>query len=161
MPVLTARTLHTAQRVLTGQRLLTVRISALLRALSRASLLLICTGASQAQELSFSAEQVEAGTAVYKETCQLCHGTSLSNGQFGTPLRGNYFRKKWGGKSLGELLQFTLESMPPDNKGGLPAENYAAALAYILSRNDIVPGAAPMPVDPAALQNVPLPWPAP
>jgi cytochrome c5 len=149
MPLLTARTL------------LTARISGMIRALAGTSLLLVCTSVLQAQELSFSAEQVEAGTAVYKETCQLCHGTSLSNGQFGTPLRGNYFRKKWGGKSLGELLQFTLESMPPDNKGGLPAENYAAALAYILSRNDIAAGAAAMPVDPAALQNVPLPWPAP
>jgi cytochrome c5 len=116
---------------------------------------------AQAQELSFSADQVEAGTAVYKETCQLCHGTSLSNGQFGTPLRGNYFRKKWGGKTLGELLQFTLESMPPDNKGGLPAEQYAAALAYILSRNEVATGATAMPTDPLVLQTVPLPWPAP
>ncbi len=116
---------------------------------------------AQAQELSFSAEQVEAGTAVYKETCQLCHGTSLSNGQFGTPLRGNYFRKKWGGKTLGELLQFTLESMPPDNKGGLPAEQYAAALAYILSRNEVAAGSTAMPADPLVLQAVPLPWPAP
>jgi cytochrome c5 len=116
---------------------------------------------ADAQELSFSAEQVEAGNAIYKETCQLCHGTTLGNGQFGTPLRGNYFRKKWGGKSLGELLQFTLESMPPDNKGGLAPEQYAAAVAFILSRNDLAPGAAPMPADPAALQAVPLPWPAP
>ncbi len=116
---------------------------------------------AQAQELSFSAEQVEAGTAVYRETCQLCHGTSLSNGQFGTPLRGNYFRKKWGGKTLGELLQFTLESMPPDNKGGLPAEQYAAALAYILSRNEVAAGDTAMPADPLVLQIVPLPWPAP
>ncbi len=115
----------------------------------------------QAQELGFSIEQVEAGNAVYKETCQLCHGTTLGNGQFGTPLRGNYFRKKWGGKSLGELLQFTLESMPPDNKGALAPEQYAAAVAFILSQNDIAPGAAAMPADPTALQGVPLPWPAP
>lgn len=129
--------------------------------LLHASLLLLAALPVQSQELSFSAAQVEAGTAVYKESCQLCHGTSLSNGQFGTPLRGNYFRKKWGGKSLGELLQFTLESMPPDNKGGLPAEQYVAALAYILSRNEVAAGAMPMPADPTALQQVPLPWPAP
>lgn len=116
---------------------------------------------AQAQQSGFSAAQVEAGNIVYKETCQLCHGTTLSNGQFGTPLRGNYFRKKWGGKSVGELLQFTQDSMPPDNKGGLAAEQYAAAVAYILSRNDIAPGATALPADPAASIDVPLPWPAP
>ena len=116
---------------------------------------------SAAQELSFTQEQVDAGVEVYKATCQLCHGTSLSNGQFGTPLRGSYFRKKWGGKSVGELLQFTLESMPPDNKGGLPAEQYAAALAYILSRNDVGVGMTALPADPAQLNDTPLPWPAP
>lgn len=128
-----------------------------------AACLLLGAGASTvaAQEPAFTAEQAETGNAVYKEHCQLCHGTSLSNGQFGTPLRGSYFRKKWGGKSVGELLQFTLESMPPDNKGGLPAEHYAAALAYILSRNDIAAGTAALPADPAVLQDVPLPWPAP
>jgi cytochrome c5 len=124
-------------------------------------LLLACCVQARAQDLSFTAEQAEAGNAVYRETCQLCHGSSLSNGQFGTPLRGSYFRKKWGGKTLGELLQFTLESMPPDNKGGLPHEQYAAALAYILSRNDVAPGASEMPADPQALQDVALPWPAP
>lgn len=132
--------------------------------LARTLLLALSTtvaGGLAAQELSFTAEQAEAGNALYKESCQLCHGTSLSNGQFGTPLRGSYFRKKWGGKSVGELLQFTLESMPPDNKGGLPAEQYAAAVAYILSRNDIAPGSNALPADAAALQAVPLPWPAP
>ena len=125
------------------------------------SLLLGGAVPANAQALPFTADQAEAGSAVYKETCQLCHGTTLSNGQFGTPLRGNYFRKKWGGKSLGELLQFTLESMPPDNKGGLAPEQYAAAVAYILSRNDVAPGTAAMPVDPGRLQDLPLPWPAP
>jgi len=129
--------------------------------LAGVTLLLACALPVQGQSLSFSAEQVEAGSVVYKESCQLCHGTTLGNGQFGTPLRGNYFRKKWGGKSVGELLQFTQESMPPDNKGGLPAAQYAAAVAYILSRNDVQPGDSAMPSAAAQLQTVPLPWPAP
>lgn len=137
------------------------RSTGLIRRLAATFLLLGATTLADAQELSFTAEQVEAGTAVYKEVCQLCHGTTLANGQFGTPLRGSYFRKKWGGKTLGELLQFTQESMPPDNKGGLPKAQYAAALAFILSRNDVAAGSTPMPEEAAVLQSVPLPWPAP
>ena len=100
--------------------------------------LLLCGSATlvSAQEIRFSAAQVEAGIVTYKETCQLCHGTTMANGQFGTPLRGSYFRKKWAGKSVGELLQFTLDSMPHDNKGGLAPEKYAAVLAYVFSRNE-------------------------
>lgn len=145
---------HRASRLPPCMRLLAVRLPAML-------LLTAGTACASAQELSFTQQQVDAGVEVYKATCQLCHGTSLSNGQFGTPLRGSYFRKKWGGKSVGELLQFTLESMPPDNKGGLPAEQYAAALAYILSRNDVSVGTDAMPADPALLQGTLLPWPAP
>ena len=111
-----------------------------------------------ADEVPFTEAQAEAGKVIYKEICQLCHGTSLSNGQFGTPLRGSFFRKKWTGKKLGELMQFTMESMPPDNKNSLAPEQYAAVLAYILSRNDLLPGTAAMPTDSQALGNIMLPW---
>lgn len=122
--------------------------------------LLLCGSATlvSAQEIRFSAAQVEAGIATYKETCQLCHGTTMANGQFGTPLRGSYFRKKWAGKSVGELLQFTLDSMPPDNKGGLAPEKYAAVLAYVFSRNELLPGETELSADPQALTSVMLPW---
>lgn len=124
-----------------------------------AALLFVCgTGHLAAQDLSFTAAQVEAGITTYKASCQLCHGTTMANGQFGTPLRGSYFRKKWAGKSVGELLQFTIDSMPPDNKGGLPPEQYAAVLAYVFSRNDLQPGTTDLSSDPSALTSVLLPW---
>lgn len=113
---------------------------------------------ARGQAPAFTLEQAELGKAVYSAHCQLCHGNNLSNGQFGTPLRGSYFRKKWAGKSLGELLQFTLAEMPPETKGSLPREDYAAALAYILSRNDLEPGGTVLVSEPAALQDVLLPW---
>jgi mono/diheme cytochrome c family protein len=109
----------------------------------------------------FSAEQAAKGQALYREHCQICHGTSLANGQFGTPLRGSYFRNRWAGKSVGELLQFTMESMPPDRKGELPHEEYAAMLAFILFRNDIAESEQAMAADSTALQDVILPWPLP
>lgn len=113
---------------------------------------------ASADEIPFTAEQAELGKDIYKETCQICHGTTLSNGQFGTPLRGSFFRNKWAGKTLGELFVFTAESMPPDNKGSLTPEQYAAALTYILSRNDLPAGTTELPTDSHALGKLMLPW---
>ena len=107
---------------------------------------------------AFTAEQVAGGEQVYKELCQICHGSTLANGQFGTPLRGAFFRNNWKGKSLGELLKFTYESMPPENVMGLPLEQYAEVLAFILEANDLAPGEMAMPGDYEALMGVMLPW---
>lgn len=107
---------------------------------------------------AFTAEQVAGGEEVYKELCQICHGSTLANGQFGTPLRGAFFRNNWKGRSLGELLKFTYESMPPENVMGLPLEQYAQVLAFILEANDVAPGEVAMPGDYGALMTVMLPW---
>lgn len=113
---------------------------------------------SSAQNITFTQAQVDAGIAKYKETCQICHGSSLANGQFGTPLRGNFFREKWKGKSLGELVTFVYEKMPPDNLMSLTPEQYIGAVAYILSRNDIAVSETAMSDDKEALKSVMLPW---
>jgi len=113
---------------------------------------------ASADEIQFTVEQAELGKEIYKETCQICHGTTLSNGQFGTPLRGSFFRNKWAGKTVGELFVFTTESMPPDNKGSLTPEQYAAALTYILSRNDLPAGTMALSADSHVLGNLMLPW---
>ncbi len=110
-----------------------------------------------AQEtVHFSTDQVEAGQAIYRETCQICHGNRLSNGQFGTPLRGSFFRNNWKGKTLGELLQHTWEKMPPDNVQSLSREQVASVIAFIFSRNNLEAGEIPMKPDPS--QATPLPW---
>jgi polar amino acid transport system substrate-binding protein len=97
--------------------------------------------------LSFTQEQADAGRSFYRDTCQICHGSSLANGQFGTPLKGSLFHEKWKGKSVGELEQFMFEKMPPDKVMSLTPEQIANALAYILFRNDLMPGSAPLSGD--------------
>lgn len=111
-----------------------------------------------AQEITFTQAQADAGRALYRETCQICHGSSLANGQFGTPLKGSFFYDKWKGKSLGELVTFVFEKMPPDKLMSLTPEQYTAAVAYILSRNELKPSETPMPLDKATLDSVRLPW---
>jgi mono/diheme cytochrome c family protein len=108
--------------------------------------------------ITFTAAQVESGQAKYKEACQICHGSSLANGQFGTPLRGSFFRDKWKGKSLGELQQFLYEKMPPDNVMSLTPEQHADLLAFILSRNDMMPGETALSGDIKGNNAIALPW---
>jgi mono/diheme cytochrome c family protein len=90
--------------------------------------------------LSYTLSQAELGKELYKKSCQLCHGTNLNNGQFGTPLRGSYFKKKWEGVSVAELLTFIQSNMPPEEGERLQAAEYADILAYILQRNKFIPG---------------------
>lgn len=111
-----------------------------------------------AQTISFSQAQVDSGKALYKETCQLCHGSNMINGQFGTPLRGSFFQDKWKGKSVGELLAFVYEKMPPDKLMSLTTEEYTGAVAYILSRNDLAISETAMGNDKQALNKLALPW---
>ncbi len=121
-------------------------------------LLLLLSPLAAAQSLTFTQAQADAGKALYRDVCQVCHGSSLANGQFGTPLRGSFFRDKWKGKSLGELLTFVYEKMPPDKLMSLTPEQYTSAVAYILSRNDMVVSDTPMSTDKDSLGGVLLPW---
>ncbi len=113
---------------------------------------------AHAQEVEFSSSQVEAGNQVYRDHCVICHGTTLANGQFGTPLRGRVFQQKWSGKSLGELLEYTYQEMPPDNGMMLPLERYAEVLAFILQGNGIDAGEVALEADIGTARSTPLPW---
>jgi mono/diheme cytochrome c family protein len=122
-------------------------------------LLLINALPGQARaQIIFTQEQVAGGRAIYREICQTCHGATLADGQFGTPLRGNFFRNKWAGMSLGELMQFMYEKMPPDNLESLSGEEIARLLAYIFSRNDMTAGDTPLSDDIQGQMETRLPW---
>ena len=116
------------------------------------------TQANAQEEIQFTEEQVGNGETIYRETCQICHGNRLSNGQFGTPLRGSFFRRNWTGKSLGELVQHTWEKMPPDNVESLTWDQVTDVLSFILSRNDLMAGDTPMTTDMETLNAIALPW---
>lgn len=128
----------------------------LLVAVALSSLCSIPTFAQEA--LSFTQEQADAGRSAYRDTCQICHGSTLANGQFGTPLRGSFFREKWKGKSVGELQQFMYEKMPPDKLMSLTPEQSSNLLAFILSRNDLMPGETPLSGDHKSQTDLMLPW---
>ena len=58
---------------------------------------------------TFTAAQAEQGQAAYRQSCQDCHGSELDNGEFGgPPLKGGYFRGRWGSGSVAVPMQGTI-----------------------------------------------------
>ena len=106
-----------------------------------AGLLAITTPApAQEQPVAFTAAQAERGHAAYRSNCQDCHGSELDNGEFGgPPLKGGYFRGRWGSGNASVLFGMLSLTMPPDRPGQLTPQTYADLLAFILSNNGYPP----------------------
>jgi PQQ-dependent dehydrogenase (s-GDH family) len=93
---------------------------------------------------SFTTAQVVAGRKAYEGYCAVCHGSTLANGTFGTPLAGAYFKKAWTHKQVSAFYEKS-RTMPPAAPKSLPAETYANIVAYILDFNGFKSGEAPLP----------------
>ncbi len=107
--------------------------------------------------LSFTDQQVAQGKTAYQHNCMDCHGSALDNGEFGgAPLRGAYFRNRWGSGSVANLYAYTKNKMPPDRPGVLSDKVYADLVAYLLQANGYEPGGRELPSDPQAQQAMSL-----
>ena len=105
----------------------------------------------------YAAAQAERGQAAYRQSCQDCHGTSLDNGEFGgPPLKGGYFRTRWGNGSVAVLYGYVSLAMPPDRPGQLSPQTYADLVAFLLSGNGYPAGEIELPTDPNAQQDMSL-----
>ncbi len=102
----------------------------------------------------FTAVQAIAGKTAYNASCAVCHGSTMTNGTFGTPLAGPYFKNAWFGRTVSKLLDRTQKTMPPAAPGSLPKESYANIVAYILDLNGFKAGASPLPVGGEALDTM-------
>ncbi len=112
---------------------------------------------AQAAGPTYTVAQAERGQASYEHSCQVCHGSSLDNGDFGgAPLRGSWFQDHWGKADAGALFTYVKAAMPPDNPGGLNDTTYADILAFILRGNGYPPGAQELPADANALHRMTL-----
>jgi PQQ-dependent dehydrogenase (s-GDH family) len=102
----------------------------------------------------FSAAQVEAGKAAYNSNCAVCHGSTMTNGTFGTPLAGEYFQKNWSGRPVRAFYDKSQKTMPPSAPASLPADSYANIVAFILETNGFKAGATPLPAGGEALDKM-------
>jgi PQQ-dependent dehydrogenase (s-GDH family) len=101
----------------------------------------------------FTAKQVEDGKKAYDSYCAVCHGSTLTNGTFGTPLGGAYFKGKWNGRTVAAFHEKS-RTMPPAAPGSLAADAYANIVAYILEVNGFKPGAEALPTAKEALSRM-------
>lgn len=101
----------------------------------------------------FTARQAAAGKAAYLSSCAVCHGTTLSNGAYATPLAGDYFHKKWSGKSVRAFYEKS-KTMPPSSPASLSDGAYADIVAFILQINGAKAGNASLPAASAALDRM-------
>jgi PQQ-dependent dehydrogenase (s-GDH family) len=102
----------------------------------------------------FTAQQAAAGKTAYDASCAVCHGSTLTNGTFGTPLAGAYFKRTWTGKTMRALFDKSKKTMPPAAPASLPDDSYAAILAYVLEVNGFTAGAAKLPAGGDALSEM-------
>ena len=71
--------------------------------------------------------------------CTSCHGDGFENGS-APPLVGPEFLARWEGRSVGDLFDLLRLTMPDDDPGSLPREQYADLIAYILAVNKFPTG---------------------
>jgi PQQ-dependent dehydrogenase (s-GDH family) len=87
----------------------------------------------------FTAEQAAIGKTAYNSNCAVCHGNTMTNGTFGTPLAGASFKDVWSGRTVRAFLDYA-KTMPPANPGSLPTDTYSDILAYIFEVNGFPAG---------------------
>ena len=94
---------------------------------------------AQGEPPRFTAAQAETGKTAYNANCAVCHGNTLVNGTFGTPLAGEYFDSKWRGKTVAAFFTHA-KTMPPADPGSLSDDVYADITAYIFEMNGVEAG---------------------
>lgn len=104
----------------------------------------------------FTEEQASRGATSYEERCAACHGADLEGSGF-APGLSDVFMENWVDRSVGELFIRIKETMPADSPASLSDEVYADLTAYLLSANGHPAGDAPLPSDPAALEQFMIP----
>ncbi len=109
-----------------------------------AVVLLAGTASAQAADTSwYAATQAEQGRQLFNNHCAECHRPDLT-GAIGPALVGTPFWQHWGGKNVEALFNFEHTKMPATNPGSLPADEVMAITAYILKRNALPAGNAPL-----------------
>ncbi len=101
----------------------------------------------------YTEAQATRGEKVYTDTCTVCHGPKLT-GDLGPGLVGNDFIAGWKDKSVGDLLDTIMTTMPSNAPGTLTPQQSADSLAYVLSVNKYPAGQTDLDVEVAPLKSV-------
>ena len=108
----------------------------------------------------FTAEQARRGQAAYTGPCDRCHGFKLDGAPDdpdmlpAPPVAGPKFLRKWNGRTLAALFEYTRATMPANNPGYLSDAEVADIVAYMLSVSGMPPGEKPLGPEREALERV-------
>ena len=98
----------------------------------------------------YTAQQADAGAALYAERCALCHGAAAQGTWEVPPLTGR-FMGNWGHGPVGALADYVGRAMPQMAPGTLEPQEKVALVAFLLRANGMPAGAKPLPADAALL----------
>jgi S-disulfanyl-L-cysteine oxidoreductase SoxD len=80
----------------------------------------------------YTAAQAERGKKVFEAKCTACHDTAR--------FTGDTFLDPWVGKPLKDVWDIASGTMPEDNPGSLPQQDYGDLIAYFLQLNAFATG---------------------
>lgn len=110
----------------------------------------------------FTAEQARRGQLAYTGPCDRCHGFKLDGASDdpdmlpAPPIAGAKFLRKWDGRPLAALFEYTRATMPSNNPGYLSDTEVADIIAFMLASSGAPPGPVELPHDAPALANIAL-----
>ena len=99
----------------------------------------------------YAAEQATRGAELYVKHCERCHTPEkVPQGKKpGPPIVGDKFLDTWRDRTVGELFDTVLNTMPSDGSATLTPEQALDSTAHILKANGFPAGKAPMKNDDA------------
>ncbi len=94
----------------------------------------------------YTAAQAERGKKVFEAKCTACHDTAR--------FTGDVFLDPWDGKPLKDVWDIASGTMPEDNPGSLPQQEYGDILAFFLHLNQFPAGDAELKGEAAAMATI-------
>ena len=97
----------------------------------------------------YTEEQAARGEQLMWNICAECHFEEDYQGPF---------MEDWKGATVWGLYESIWSTMPEDNPGGLPATDYADAIAYMFKLNGLPAGDEELGSDQDVLEKIKIEW---
>ena len=94
----------------------------------------------------YTDQQASRGESIYTAICLYCHDEWDHTGAA--------FKQNWDTRTAFDLFETIRTTMPNDDPGKLPREDYASIVAYLFKVNKMPSGRKPLPSDVAGLKQI-------
>jgi cytochrome c len=94
----------------------------------------------------YTDQQASRGESIYRNMCLACHHDSDHTGAV--------FKQNWDTRTAFDLFEIIRTTMPNDDPGRLPREDYSSIVAYLFKVNKMPSGKKPLPTDSTGLKQI-------